>query len=748
MTRFGLAMVLAIIIALPITACVRRASPEDLKEMARLGAHVEALASRIGPRPSGSPGERAARDYILEQLGEAGLQARLDTFDHALLSPGTEVRIQSANVVGSLPGTRGEAILVGSHYDSRNESCPGASDDASGVAVMIEAARILAGRSHRKTLIFASFAGEETFGLPGSHEFVQSWKGVPIRLAITLDFVGSGRLFLAPFPIPPQLWANRMLRRAEREVQTRRVSFDPWLAIVPRLIPVQFSADHESFQAAGIPALNLSCQFPAWTYHTPEDTSGRVEEETLLAARDLVVRMVEDADSRQPDTSSSDGAYLPFPLFGYPFFLSESLLRALAVMGLVLAGATMARFRRDLTSLAGLGEAVRSVLVSIPLTALAVSGPFLAERILGRLGGVRHPGYAHPGAHLGGALLAAAFTLWVSLFLARFLRPSTLPGAYLAPAILIEGSIAGVFLALGRAELSFPFAVAASAMLLASWSQHALRRLGLGILGGVALLPFLSPVTYRMFLELSGFPLPRYSLELSAAVLFLPWFLFSQHIACLPEALYARPGGIFFRPITGGVLGLLALGAAWGNAVRPAYDSGHRALVTLREDIDLARHRAVAFLSSLESLRAVHLSGLQEKVLPDDVQAQVRVPFPVLDLPGLSVESEGDLHGEAHLRIRGHPPGHPRWVALRFQAGKSLEVEHDGIWQAAEPYHLVFFPEGPEGDQLVHLRRSDREPLTMEGDISYDSDLLDLRPQAPFRTFRVETRVHFRKRLL
>src|SRR5206468_481789 len=99
------------------------------------------------------------------------------------ISPTTDVGVHSSNVVGVLDGSERGAILLGAHHDSRHGACPGASDDASGVAVVLEAARILAKIPHRHTLIFASFAGEETLGLPGSKEFLQNWKGDPIRLA-------------------------------------------------------------------------------------------------------------------------------------------------------------------------------------------------------------------------------------------------------------------------------------------------------------------------------------------------------------------------------------------------------------------------------------------------------------------------------------------------------------------------------------------------------------------------------------
>ena len=360
--------------------------------------------------------------------------------------------VSTANVVGMLPGGQSGAILVGAHHDSRNATCPGASDGASGVAVVLEAARILARRSHRQTLVFASFGGEETFGLPGSREFVRRWDGPPIRLAITLDFVGTGQVFVSPFPTSPELWANRLLRQAEWGARTGRVSFDPWLAIVPRLVPFGFAADHEPFLEKHIPALNLSCQFPGWTYHTSEDQTGRVEGETLLATRDLVVRMVEEADARGPSTMETGGSYLPLPFFGYPIFLSGPLLVLAAAAVGFLGLATLVRFRRELASLSGIVEGLRGVLVCIPLAALAVSGPFLAEGAIRGISRVRHPWYATPVFHVTGAILALAFTLWLSLYLARFLRPSTLSGAYLVPAVVLEGATAAACLASGRAE--------------------------------------------------------------------------------------------------------------------------------------------------------------------------------------------------------------------------------------------------------------------------------------------------------
>ncbi|MBK6797417.1 MAG: M20/M25/M40 family metallo-hydrolase [Acidobacteria bacterium] len=61
--------------------------------------------------------------------------------------------------------------VVGSHFDSVPVG-PGADDDTSGTAALLEAARVLSGHPQPATIIFASFTGEEA-GLLGSREFVR-----------------------------------------------------------------------------------------------------------------------------------------------------------------------------------------------------------------------------------------------------------------------------------------------------------------------------------------------------------------------------------------------------------------------------------------------------------------------------------------------------------------------------------------------------------------------------------------------
>jgi len=98
----------------------------------------------------------------------------------------------SANVIATLKGTENPEIVyvVSSHYDS-NASSPGADDDSSATAALLEAARVLAKRPLPATVIFASFTGEES-GLLGSREFVRvaREKGLRIVGALNNDMIG------------------------------------------------------------------------------------------------------------------------------------------------------------------------------------------------------------------------------------------------------------------------------------------------------------------------------------------------------------------------------------------------------------------------------------------------------------------------------------------------------------------------------------------------------------------------------
>jgi Zn-dependent M28 family amino/carboxypeptidase len=121
----------------------------------RLRAHVKRLAADIGERNVWRPAalEQAAA-YVESALADHG--AAVSTQEYT--AGGVTVR----NVEAELPGAggTGEIVVVGAHYDTVM-GCPGADDNGSGVAALIEIARLLSGRAHERTLRLVAFVNEE-----------------------------------------------------------------------------------------------------------------------------------------------------------------------------------------------------------------------------------------------------------------------------------------------------------------------------------------------------------------------------------------------------------------------------------------------------------------------------------------------------------------------------------------------------------------------------------------------------------
>jgi hypothetical protein len=114
------------------------------------------------------PGNHAASEFLFNTYKSFGYEPEYQWFE-----PPNAYGGRTANVVATLRGTVNPNLVyvVSSHYDSV-ESGPGADDDSSGTAALLEAARVLAGHPLPATVVFASMTGEEA-GLLGSREFVR-----------------------------------------------------------------------------------------------------------------------------------------------------------------------------------------------------------------------------------------------------------------------------------------------------------------------------------------------------------------------------------------------------------------------------------------------------------------------------------------------------------------------------------------------------------------------------------------------
>jgi hypothetical protein len=137
----------------------RTETPEQLRDCVdgtRYQADLEFIAQ---PREPGSPHWQAVQDLCYDRFTELGLDVELMPY------------ATGNNVVGRLEGTTtpSEQILIAAHYDHIPD-CPGADDNASGVAGMLEVARVLTQRSYPRTAIFACW-DEEELGLVGAEAY-------------------------------------------------------------------------------------------------------------------------------------------------------------------------------------------------------------------------------------------------------------------------------------------------------------------------------------------------------------------------------------------------------------------------------------------------------------------------------------------------------------------------------------------------------------------------------------------------
>jgi hypothetical protein len=92
------------------------------------------------------------------------------------------------NVVGTLPGTGGAYVILCGHFDSANLNCPGADDNASGVAAVLEAARVLRNSSCTYGIKFIAFGGEEE-GLLGSIRYARDHASDSIVAVLNADMI-------------------------------------------------------------------------------------------------------------------------------------------------------------------------------------------------------------------------------------------------------------------------------------------------------------------------------------------------------------------------------------------------------------------------------------------------------------------------------------------------------------------------------------------------------------------------------
>lgn len=283
----------------------------------RLEKHVLKLADDIGQRNVWhSEGLEASVQYIEKVLVELGYTVGRQEYE----VEGVTV----ANVEAEWTGTSmpEEIVLVGAHYDSVI-GCPGANDNASGVAGVLEIARLLATEKPSRTVRFVAFVNEEPPFFysddMGSRVYASRSRrrGEKIVAMLALETIGyySEGTWSQRYPFPLSLFypstanfigfvgnlgSRRLVRRAIRTFREHTDFPSEGLAAPGWVIGVGWS-DHWSFWKEGYPAIMVTdtALFRYEYYHTPQDTADRIDYARLARVVSGLTRVVAELAGTQ-----------------------------------------------------------------------------------------------------------------------------------------------------------------------------------------------------------------------------------------------------------------------------------------------------------------------------------------------------------------------------------------------------------------------------------------------------------------
>ncbi|MBK9258626.1 MAG: M20/M25/M40 family metallo-hydrolase [Polyangiaceae bacterium] len=377
----GIAALLVALVVLRIRLTDPPAIPVDHASSEEFSAtraleHVEALAAR--PRPVGTPFHAAAREYIIAEAKRMGLPVEIQHATRINTRWGVPYDVgRVVNVIGKIPGqTPGSAVALSAHYDSV-PNAPGAADDASGVAVLLETARLLqSGPALRNDVLFLFMDGEEA-GVLGSRAFVAEH---PLAKTIELVLNFDARGVRGPVGL--------IETSADAGGLVRHFAANASFPVASSLFPeVSRRLGHETdlrpFLLAGKKGLNFAFADGVAHYHAPTDRVDYLDPRSVRHAGTQAVALARSfGDANLNEFAPERVFYFDLPAIGVLVF-PERANWFIAAATLILFGIVFAiTMRHKKTRTFGIFAGLIGILASVAATATLAGGASLALRAL------------------------------------------------------------------------------------------------------------------------------------------------------------------------------------------------------------------------------------------------------------------------------------------------------------------------------------------------------------------------------
>lgn len=423
--RRAVSLALALLVLLLVVASVRSLRPPEPKPTTAAAAEFSAARAltrmdhiAAAPHPTGSAKAAEVRDYLVRELRGLDTRPTVQTRTASRLPPGgypTIARVH--NVYAHLPGSKptGRVLLV-AHHDSVPNG-PGASDNGSNVAAILEIVRALHAQPRLRNDVDVLFTDAEEPGLLGAQAFTASQAGDPHKtVVVNMDTRGvSGPALMY------QMKGGLTAAFAHSDVVTTSFA-DTVYALLPN------DTDFTVLTGAGMRGINLAFMDGAAPYHTARDDLAHINAGSVQHMGDAALSAVRSLGTADLGEDAPKGTY--FSLFGtvisYPGWLTLPLaIAALAALVLVLV-----RGRRHGLRLTHVGLAAGSFTAVLATAAgVGFGGWWLLSALqpaaaLG-IGGVYHP---TPYVLAGAVLMATVLLCWYLWARRRFTAAAATTG--------------------------------------------------------------------------------------------------------------------------------------------------------------------------------------------------------------------------------------------------------------------------------------------------------------------------------
>ena len=702
------------ILSLRPPAAAGRDAPLQEFSAARAAADVAAIAER--PHPVSSADHARVRDYVVARLHELGAEPQLQETTAVFARDGVAGRV--TNVLARLKGTaNSRAILLATHYDSV-PSGPGAGDDASGVAVLLETLRALrAGPPLANDVIFLITDAEEV-GLLGAAAFTAEhpW-AKDVGLVLNFDARGNDGPAMMFETTPGNAAMIALLGKHVRAPRASSLTY----AVYQRM---PNDTDLTVLRGAGLPGLNFAFIGNLEAYHTRLDTSAHLSMATLQQQGEYALAIARAAGAKRlPLSAESDATY--FNTIGSLFiaYPASWILPLTGIGVLLVVAVTTLAFLRERWSFGGFALAASVLPLAIGATTgfalLMLAGARWLHRTILPAGSVSTSEW------YAGAVVALATTVALALIVVVRKRVATaalecgalfswailasvtallLPGAnylFLWPVILLSLAI-GIGLKSARGVAPGPAAQLASLLL---------------ILLAVLLV---GPVGYSLHV---AFPLNTLGTIVLAAYA-------SIALSLIAEPLHRTVAGFGWgAPATALAAAMLLFIA---GAALTRYSSEHPQVANLLYLLDSDSHRA--YWASREStanpwtakvLTSSPVHGAPQAFFSPDSGSFLYHDAPMASLPAPSIDVATDVAEHGRRRLRVHiGAGQNAWqlrvrVAGAFVIsasvnGKVIAAPAESSRAANEEWSLRFFNPAVEGIQL-DLELPAGQPVLLRG---------------------------------